>query len=83
MYSMCREESSSEGADHGLIKYKDNRTKCRLYWCFNRVYRLEIQSFRLVFSTQLCELMSVYTDTVCLGGGGGFRAVLEIIFWRS
>jgi hypothetical protein len=26
MYSMCREESSSEGADHGLIIYEDTRT---------------------------------------------------------
>ncbi len=33
MCSMCREESSSEGADHGLIKYKGNSPKCRLYWC--------------------------------------------------
>jgi hypothetical protein len=33
MYRMCREESSSEGADHGLINYKDTKTKCRLYWC--------------------------------------------------
>jgi hypothetical protein len=27
---------------------------------FDRVYRLEIQSVRLVFSTQLCELLSLY-----------------------
>jgi hypothetical protein len=32
---------------HGVINYKD--------WC--RVYRLEIQSVMLVFSTQLCELL--------------------------
>ena len=53
---------------HGLINYKDTRTKCRhlkkLTWkgtlrrVFIRVYRLDhIQSVRLVFSTQLCELL--------------------------
>jgi hypothetical protein len=28
---------------------------------FNRVYRLEIQSVMVVFSTQLCELLSLYS----------------------
>ncbi len=29
---------------HGLINYKDTKTKCRLFWCFYRVYRLETVS---------------------------------------
>ncbi len=41
---------------HGLINYKDTKTKCRLYWCLIRVYRLEIQSVKFVVSTPLCEL---------------------------
>jgi hypothetical protein len=48
---------------HGLIDYKDTNTNCRqlkiltckgtLRQVFVRVYRLEIQSVMLVFSTQL------------------------------
>jgi hypothetical protein len=46
---------------HGLINYKDTKAKCRhlkkltckgtLRQVFIRVYRLEIQSVRLIFST--------------------------------
>ena len=43
--------------NHGLINYKDTKTKCRLYWCLKRVYRLQMQEVMLVFSTQLCELL--------------------------
>ncbi len=52
---------------HWLINYKDTKAKCRhltkftckgtLRQVFIRVYRLEIQSVMLVFSTQLCELL--------------------------
>jgi hypothetical protein len=52
---------------HGLINYKDTKTKCRglkkltfkgsLRQLFIRVYGLEIQSLMLVFSTQLCQLL--------------------------
>ncbi len=56
---------------HGLINYKDTKTKCKcrhlknltckgtLRQVFIRVYRLEIQSVMLVFSTQLCELLPI------------------------
>jgi hypothetical protein len=52
---------------NGLINYMDTKEKCRhlkkftykgtLWQVFIRVYRLEIQSVMLVFSTQLCELL--------------------------
>ncbi len=52
---------------HGLINYKNTKVKCchlkeltckgTLRKVFGRVYRLEIQSVMLVFSTQLCELL--------------------------
>ncbi len=52
--------------NHGQIKYIETKAKCRhlkkltckgtLRQVFIRVYRLEIQSVMLVFSTQLCEL---------------------------
>ncbi len=52
---------------HGLINYIDTKAKCRhlkklaskgtLRHVFIRVYRLEIQSVMLIFSTQLCELL--------------------------
>jgi hypothetical protein len=53
------------GWGHGLIKYTDTTAKCRhkknckgaLQQLFIRVYRLEIQSIMVVFSTQLCELL--------------------------
>jgi hypothetical protein len=53
---------------HGLINYIDTKAICchchpkkltckgTLRQVFIRVYRLEIQSVMLVFSTQLCEL---------------------------
>jgi hypothetical protein len=37
------------------ITIKTPNPKCRFYW-FNRVYRLEIQSVMLVFSTPLVNL---------------------------
>ncbi len=75
---------------------KDTKTKCRhlikltckgtLKQMFIRVYRMEIQSVVLVFSTQLCNLLhllsgspppppslcqsTVYTDSEWLGVGG-------------
>jgi hypothetical protein len=52
---------------HGLVTYIDTKAKCRhlkkltckgtLRPVFIRVYRLEIQSVMLVFSTQHCELL--------------------------
>jgi hypothetical protein len=53
---------------HGLINYIDTKAKCRnlkknwpvkrtLRQVFIRVYRLEIQSDTLIFSTRLCELL--------------------------
>ncbi len=53
---------------HGRINYLDAKAKCRhlktltcwgifLWQVFIRVYRLEIQSVMLVFSTQFCELL--------------------------
>jgi hypothetical protein len=53
---------------HGIINYIDTNSKCRhlkkltckgttLRQVFIRVYRLEIQSVTLVFSTQLCDLL--------------------------
>jgi hypothetical protein len=52
---------------HGLINYIDTKAECRhlkkltckgtLRQVFIRVYRLEIKSVMLVFSTQLCELL--------------------------
>ncbi len=54
--------------DHGLINFTGTKTKCRhlkiltckgtLRQVFIRVYRLEIESVMLVFSTQLRELTS-------------------------
>jgi hypothetical protein len=56
-----------EGFDHELINYIDTIAKClnrKILTCkstlrqvFIRVYRLEIQLVRLVFLTQLCELL--------------------------
>ncbi len=60
--NICTAEKTQEGPKflnnpcHGLINYEDTKTKCRLYWCLI-VYRLEIQSVMLVFSTQLCKLL--------------------------
>ncbi len=69
-----------------LINYKRHQSKtssskkltCKwtLRQVFIRVYRLEIQSVMLVFSTQLCELS-------CLGGVGRCWVLLETIFCRS
>ncbi len=46
-------------AGHGLINFKDTKTKCLLYWCLIDLL-LEIQSVMLVFSTQFCELLPLY-----------------------
>ncbi len=56
-----------EATGHGLINYIDTKAKCRhlkkfickgtLRQVFVRIYRLEIQSVMLVFSTQLWELL--------------------------
>ncbi len=42
---------------HGLSNYKDTTNKMSSLLVFNRIYRLEIQSVMLVFSTQLCKLL--------------------------
>ena len=76
------------GLVHGLINYIDTKANCRhikkitckgtLWQAFIRVYRLEIQSVMLVFSTQLFDLLpfspslwlnSPPSPTVCKGGG--------------
>ncbi len=54
---------------HGLINYIDTKSKCRhlknlafkgtLRQVFIRVSRFEIHSVMFVFSTQLCELLSL------------------------
>ncbi len=59
----------TEGKYHGLVNYIDTKAKCRhlkkltcketLWQVFIRVYRLEIQSAMLVFSTQLFELLPI------------------------
>ncbi len=73
---------------HGQINYKD--TKMSSLLVFKRVYRLEIQSVMLVFSTQLCKLLSLcgsslpphpkvkvqIIQTVC-----GWEVVVELC-WR-
>ncbi len=55
-----------KGQIHGLMNYIDTKAKCHLkkLTCtktlrqvFIRVYRLEIPSGMLIFSTQLCELL--------------------------
>ncbi len=46
------------GNYYGRNNYKD--TKLLSLLVFNKVYRLEIQSVMLVFSTQLCELLPLY-----------------------
>ncbi len=56
--------------NHGQINYKDTKSKWRhlkiltckgtLRQVFVRVYRLEIQTVMLVFSTQLCVLLPLY-----------------------
>jgi hypothetical protein len=55
------------GVTMDFITIKTTNSRCHLYWCFNRVYRLEIQSFRvyrlkmlsvtLVFSTGFVNYM--------------------------
>jgi hypothetical protein len=57
------------GLMHGLINYTSTKAKCchlkkltckgTLWQVFTRVYRLEIHLVKLVFSTQLCEIMPV------------------------
>jgi hypothetical protein len=53
--------TSTDGSEHGLINYIDNKAKCKgtLRQVSISVYRLEIPSFMLVFSSQLCELLSL------------------------
>jgi hypothetical protein len=56
-------------SSHGLINYIDTKAKCRhlkkltckgtLRQVFIRVYRLEIQSVMLVFSTHIYELLPI------------------------
>jgi hypothetical protein len=57
------------GREHGLSNYIDTKAKCghlkklpckgTLRQVFIRIYRLVIQSVMSVFSTQLCELLSL------------------------
>jgi hypothetical protein len=67
MYSsLDNNRYSPDKRNHGLNNYIDTKAKCRhlkiMTWkgtlrqVFSRVYRLEIKSVMLVFSTQLCEL---------------------------
>ena len=86
-YRLAGHSASATAWNHGLIHFKDNNTECRyqnkltckktLWHGFIRVYRLEIQSVMLVFSTQLCEMLSLspslsilYTCIQCVRGGG-------------
>jgi hypothetical protein len=76
--TICVSSSKGVYCIRGLINYKDTKTKCHLIFTgvlieFIDWKKAEIQSFTLVFSTQLCELPKVkvvYTDCVWLGGGG-------------
>jgi hypothetical protein len=70
---------------HGLNNCKGTKPQMSSLMAFNRVYRLEIQSVMLVFSTGFVDYWSsnmpltspllcvnkytVYTYTVCKGGG--------------
>jgi hypothetical protein len=64
LYLFARE---SDVYRQGLINYTDTKAKCRhlknltskgiLRQVFIKVYRMEIHSVMLVFSTQLCELL--------------------------
>ncbi len=57
----CQQAVMGDTPEHGLINYRDTKAKCRhlkiltckgtLRQVFIRVYRLEIQSVMLVFST--------------------------------
>ncbi len=72
---------------HRLINYIDTKAKCRHLKKFTckvtlrqvliRVYRLEIQSVMLVFSTQLCELFSLPN---LLSGSNPFPVWRSILF---
>ncbi len=85
---------------HGLINYVETpQAKCchlqkltckwTLRPVFIRVYRMEIQSVMLVFSTQLCELLPhlslfpvwisiLYTRIQCVRGGYGVLDLSQI-----
>ncbi len=62
-----RKNEQKRLGDNGLINYTFTKTKCRhfkkltckgtLRQVFIKVFRLEIKSVLLVFSTQLCELL--------------------------
>ncbi len=68
-YAVVFKKCGSVEADHGLVNYIDTKANCShlkkltgkwtLRQVFIRVFRLEIQSVILVFSTQLCELMNL------------------------
>ncbi len=58
--------------DHGLINFIDTKAKCLIKYCsckgtlrqvFITVYRLEIQSVMLLFSTQLSELLPLLSGS--------------------
>jgi hypothetical protein len=55
LFVLCARRAGPPGLvrDMDQITIKTPNPKCRLYWCLNRVYRLEIQSVMLVFSTPL------------------------------
>ncbi len=45
----------AEMSGHGLINYKDTKTKCRLYWCFIEFIDWRYSQSCWFFSTQLCK----------------------------
>jgi len=86
--------------NNGLFSYIVNKAKCRhlknltckgtLRQLFIRVYRLDIHSVKLIFSTQLCELLPLQPSlwfnstqpppcvnkcTVYIGREGGLRQI--------
>ncbi len=76
---------------HGQRNYKDTKPEMSSLLVFNRVYRLEIQSVMLVFSSRttfsltsppspLPKVNVQYIQTVCgCGGLGVFRCVVAHI----
>ncbi len=72
----------------GLVNYVDTKAKFRqlkkltcketLRQVFSRVFKMEIQSVMLVFSTQLCELCNLLSRS-----SGGCWVLLETIFCRN
>jgi len=87
------------GKGHGLINYKDTKTKCRLYWCLKEFidWRLEScwyfwPSFVNYYPSNLLsssppplpKVNVQYMQTVCgWEGVGGCLVVLETIFCWS